>query len=628
MVKTKISFMWGISRYFVSLLFIMPCTIQAEEYGYIPGISIALGQGFNPISPNQQYRRCITGNNECQLEAFGSVNCLQESEKKIVNEKSNSKPSPGTGMTTSFKIKQINSKYEFFRELRISASVSGSYGAFSGSAKFNYFSLDDISKKDLTWIISATTDYGVFGLSGTRLTADIDSIADNSFSKIELCGPQYVSRVRRGVTAVALFKVREISELHKKKVEAELKASYAGIGGSGKYKEAVETALEYGQMEINVYTIGGHGMPGLSGVVRTNPSDLDYIKQVLASYVRNQSMEYAAITGFSTQGLGMLIGDPTIETNYGVYLDYLDYAMVNLDKAKKYLKNVNEVLLNPKDYSETEKHAASEISKLASCATELILTELQKCRIYTETKTFYTVDGRLSNDAKISTIIKYGGVMNGSAHINREGLDLYLSDNDTDILSLWNDDNSKLCKKVNVANSELMSLAKKRTSIVDALRKKKEAPYINSVESVSACSTIPHLMELWELNNKRILPFQIRHWYDLYGENLYKVNVPENVKGVFIEITGQKLCERVRSVAMSSAKDNDILGFKPIIGKDGGICQSNDDATNDYIRFYFPMDTQSLQSGIKDINVIVTMNTRNTYNVYIPGIVPAYIANQ
>jgi hypothetical protein len=291
-------------------LSILSCDAFTEEIGYIPSGGVYLGRGFDIVNPQKAFPLCIASKGECQTGQKDSIACLGGANNQTSS----------FGETTSFSVKQIHSKSEFFQEINISASLSASYGPFSGSGSFSSSSLDQINQESLSWMVSAKGYYGSFALVLPGLSPQNSKLSGANL--LDKCGPQYVSVVQRGVIASALFTVYNLDEQHKRSIQASMSAGFSTGVFSGSlaatFSSLMQSALQYGSMSINVFTIGGQGDPALSGLVAANPTDLPTVKQILTSYVQSQDADHAAIVGFQTTGFGKLVNDPSIDPDQSI----------------------------------------------------------------------------------------------------------------------------------------------------------------------------------------------------------------------------------------------------------------------------------------------------------------------
>lgn len=615
---------------FIALLILLASASRslAENFGFVPGSSISLGQGFDPTNPTKQFKRCISSRQECALEPYNSTKCLFVDEPADL--------AVQTGMANNFKVKQINSKYDFFRELNISASISGSYGPFSGSASYSYMSVDDISIEDLTWIISQSTDFGSFGLRQPTFVSEVARLS--TWEKMNICGPQVVVGVRRGVTAVALFRVHNLSEFHKKKVEASLKASFSAgytVSGGLNYREAVQEAVKYGEMDINVFAIGGEGAAGLADLIRTRPSDLDNVRQVLSAYVKNQKVERSTVTGFSTQSLGAILNDPTIESDYGVFLDFLDGAMVLLDEIKRSYQNVSEIIGKQQDYPGSIVTKARSAASSLNCAREAVMNKIQACRIFTESKHFLMADRNGGNDAEIGTLLKYGFSNGVNASGLQQGLSPYrLSGAEAPLQTLSQtlevatvNSADDFCRIREAQVQRTSELATFRSDLVGAIQARRNIDLDKLLASDKDCDLSAEMDAVVPLRFRRTLPFTVEYFYDLYGENPFGENLAAvNVRGLYVDISSPNACLLIKQISFFRTDTQETIAINALADPvSGEFCRRQ--SNHESVRFFVPITVEELKTtGSAEVRIEVVMReSQNQYAVALPAVRPAWV---
>ncbi|GGC71157.1 hypothetical protein [Chelatococcus reniformis] len=378
-----------------SVLFALPLLIPghafAESYGYIPSSSVYLGSGFSPLAPQTNYPACLKATGECQMGASGALACINE----ITDANGTS-----LGVSTTFKVKQIESKYDFFREVNIQASLSGSYGPFSGSASFSSYSLDDIKENSLTWVILAKSSYGSFALRNPTLQVGLNKL--KVLDLVGKCGSNYVSSVDRGVIAAALFSVYNLDERHRRELQAKMSVGFSTAAieadGKGSFSDVMKTALQYGTMTINVFTIGGEGAPGLSEAIKASPTDLKSIKEILANYVSKQDAAKSAIVSFRTTGLGKLIDRPDIDPDQSYFVYFLEDKNELRLKFLESAKRASFIIERKDDFDSGLVNLAQEVLDKIECEVKYIETAIQACRMSFEQTNAVLLDGDLEDD--------------------------------------------------------------------------------------------------------------------------------------------------------------------------------------------------------------------------------------
>ena len=170
--------MKNIIRLFSQIIPIIAITTSAtaETLGYIPNGGVYLGKGFDLLFPSKVFPLCLKADGECQTGIKDAIVCLTK----------NAQPPLQFGETTSFSVKQIHSKSEFFQEVNISASLSASYGPFSGSGSFSSSALDQINQDSLSWMVSAKGYYGSFALRNPEVDKSLSKLSPEQL--VARCG--------------------------------------------------------------------------------------------------------------------------------------------------------------------------------------------------------------------------------------------------------------------------------------------------------------------------------------------------------------------------------------------------------------------------------------------------------
>lgn len=513
----------------------------AETFGYIPDASIYLGGGFDPLYPQRVFPQCIKSTAECQLGKFGSNTCVsstggtQQSTEKF-------------GVTTTFTVKQIQSKYEFFKEVNISLSLSGSYGPFSASGNFSSFAMDEVKEDSLTWMVSAKSHYGSFGLQAPDL---LDS--DKKLRPVELlgkCGVSYVSQVDRGVIAAAVFSVYNLDEKHKREIHAKLSAGFSAgfnAGGTAAYDEIVRTAMQYGSMSIRIYTVGGEGAPSLSSIIERDPTDLKEIKAALRSYVEKQDVQHAAIIGFRTTGLGKLIGDPSIDpdqSNYAYFLETANRFRLQLIDG---LSRVDQLLSNQADFDPSVVNKTYQVRENLGCELRYVETKLQACRLSYDIVRGAMTDGSSNNDKAASLALSYGMASGENSGIRlcsqpQRALDVAAKTSpitftpmgwsvDSDLAEGVEGDN----KNVNACKIRIDEAQRGYAAMLASASNKSDI-------CIQGCDLVTNPNILQDVKILPILPFEVRYWFDFGAESFGSKHNP----GLYLVVYGGARITQVR----------------------------------------------------------------------------------
>lgn len=607
-------------RFYAAVAFaalsLMTTPSLGENYGHIPSSKIYLGAGFSPLLPNQNFPLCIVSKGECQTSANGSVACLGGATPPIQQD--------AIGSATNFKVKQIESKYEFFREVNIQASLSGSYGPFSGSGSFSSYSLDDIKEDSLTWMVAAKSSYGSFALIDPSMHASAKGLS--SLDLVSKCGSSYVSSIDRGVMAAAIFSVYNLDEKHRREIRATLSASFStgafGVDGKGDFKDVMRTALQYGTMNINVYALGGTGTTDLAEAIKANPTDLDTIKAVLSDYVKKQDAKHSAIVGFQTTGFGKLVGRPSIDPDQSDYVYFLESANEFRLRIIGAIQRVETLLDRESDFDPAIGKKARELHSKLICELRVIETGMKSCRMSYELTNFVLVDGDAVDDQAASLAQRYG--ISGST-ISKRLLVCPLSESALDLTGAKKAGGSKalvtmgwlggtstpgsgaqavkappkqVCSE-RLSASEARFAEMIRTSLDANESNRKKAPVgAQKPLCVSGCDFDLDREVLSDTAKLPRLPFEIRHWFDSLGVNFSSKNSP----GLYVQITKANSVSQIRAY-----NDKDAMPFGVRVNEGGAN-----------ISLFF--GEQALRSDQSPARLEVDTINGNTYTIDLPRI--------
>jgi hypothetical protein len=564
--------------------------VSAENIGYIPNGGVYLGRGFDVLNPQTNFPLCLSSKGECQTGVEGSIGCLSGGPP----------PSTGLGETTSFSIKQIHSKSEFFQEINISASLSGSYGPFSGSGSFSSTSLDQINQESLSWMISVKGYYGSFALIDPTLTQ-----ANSKLSGPEIlskCGPQYVSTVQRGVVAVALFTVYNLDEQHFRQVQASMSAGFStgafGAAGSADFSSVLKTALQYGSMSINVFTIGGQGDPSLSALVNAKPTDLDAVKQILTSYVQAQDIAHSAIVGFQTTALGKLINDPSIDPDQSMYLYFVESANSYRMDLQDGLTKVDGLLVHALDFDTSVQDKANSLKTQLNCELGYIGAAINSCQLATNlARQTLAINKSTPEAAARSRIanslpLRYGLASNSGPikvctqqQVNSAAIGPNQFATPGWVRKGTSDLNSPECKgKVEPVLRQYVAM----------LRSASEGPIC-----VSSCSFDPDDNLLASVNQLPKFPFSMLYYYDDGSGGVAGTTNP----GLYVALTN---ASNISEVRFYKDQDQDAFGIR-----------SNSGAS--FLSIFIDLKTNSVTGPVR---VEVGTVNNNTYVITIPFVKP------
>jgi hypothetical protein len=345
---------------------------SAATYDFYGGMPLHLGAGFDPTDFATAYAPCLDFDNEIPLDV-----------KKGVSE--------SVGMETDFTLNQVTSRRQLYRYLSISASVSGHYALFQGSGGIDLEEEDTFDSDNFTWIVRVYTKYGKFGMEKPRLNKEAERLKDDPVLFRTRCGYEYVSQVNRGVLAAIVYTVKNLSESSKSRLEAKFKADLAGgtwgVSTSVDYQRFIQQALQFGSIELKVFTIGGAGAPSIAELEK-NTADITKIKETLANYTTDQGTAKSAPLSFVSGSLAQF--NPRLGfIDYGYYTQVLD-DLSNLQiEYRARARRIHAYLLNQRDFltdSQVESGATDEkFRKIYKVLVEKI-ADINKsamaCRIY------------------------------------------------------------------------------------------------------------------------------------------------------------------------------------------------------------------------------------------------------
>lgn len=532
----------------------------SENYGHIPDSRIYLGAGFSPLQPDRNFPLCLASKGECQTSSIGAVACIGGTAAPSDQE--------ALGIGTTFKVKQIESKYEFFREVNIQASLSGSYGPFSGSGSFSSFSLDDIKENSLTWIVAAKSAYGSFALIDPSLNASARGL--KPLDLIGKCGSSYVSAIDRGVMAAAIFSVYNLDEKHRREIRASMSAGFStgafDINGSAKFSDVMRTALQYGTMNINVYALGGKGAPELADAIKATPTDLDKIKETLSNYVKHQDSKHAAIVGFQTTGFGKLVGNPSIDPDQSNYVYYLEGANEFRLRLTAALTQVDSMLERQSDFDQGVVSKARDLRERLTCELRIVEVAMKSCKMSYELTNFVQLDGDAADDQAASLAQRYGA--SGSTISKRMQIcplsESAVAEVDTSgarrpvtprpIMTMgWLRDSTVTGAEIDPAAATPKCSARLRKSenrLAEMIRVALEANENNRRRGaaikpvcISGCDYPLNREILSEIALLPKFPFEIRYWFDSLGANFSSANNP----GLYVQLEKAGIVSEIRA---------------------------------------------------------------------------------
>ena len=328
----------------IVLIFSGHSAVNAEAFGHHPATSLHLGSSFDPVDLSRAYGNCIAFDAEVSLDkprkADGTRVRGHENDQLFATE-------------TQFNIDILQSKRDFYRYLHISAAVSGHYKLFSGGASFEQEEEDTYNSDSFSWIVRATTDYGRFGMLNPKLTPEASALRTNLAALRDRCGFEYISQVNRSVLAAIVYRIKNVSESSKKRIEASFNASIGGglwgLEAEASYKSLVKEAISQGTLELKVYLIGGDGMTTISEIA-VDPSNVKEVKRILIDYTKRMGPSKAVPTTYVSGSLSAFVPE-LANIDYSFYFKTLDDIFFLRSELVGRSKRVQRYLLDFKDYN-------------------------------------------------------------------------------------------------------------------------------------------------------------------------------------------------------------------------------------------------------------------------------------
>lgn len=337
----------------------------AEVIQYHPNSPAYIGGNFDPSRPGQAFPECLERS-------------TVRAESLLPNQQ------PGTPAATQFFIKKVSSRQELYRLLNVSLSMSGSYGLFSADFSGSLEQENTFKEESFTWVIQGYSNFGKFILESVKLNAEARALKDNPSAFRNRCGTDYIGIEVRAVQAAAVFTIKNLSESERKVLEASFSASYGGggplsIGGDAKYQEFVKKAAQYGQIEVNVYAIGGTGVSALAPII-TSVEKPDDVLKTIQSYFANLTLERSAAVSYNTGSLQSLVNHANIETD--IYNKFIAQAFLQYEELGAELNRLNSIRRAQEDWNMSasdQQKLTSEINLLAKLRNDALLAA-QNCK--------------------------------------------------------------------------------------------------------------------------------------------------------------------------------------------------------------------------------------------------------
>ncbi|MEG0619426.1 MAG: hypothetical protein RR557_09025 [Bacilli bacterium] len=357
--------MCKISLFLAALFFLFTTNTKSEVIQYHPNSTAYIGGNFDPTKPGQFYPACLK---QAQIRA----------ESLLPGQLA------GTPASTQFYLKKISSREELYRLLNVSLSASGSYGFFSGDFSGRLEQENTFSKEEFTWIIFGYSNFGKFILDSIELTNEAKLLKDNPKEFRQRCGTDFVGMEVRAVQAAAVFTIKNLAESERKVLEMSFNASYGGgspinINTKGAYSEFIKKASSFGQIEVNIYAMGGPGVSTLAPII-TNIDKPDLILKTIEKYFDNLTLNQSVPISYNTGSLQSLVNNSEIETS--VYNKFIADSFLTYENIESEKKRLSNFLAHRNDYNISDETFTKINAKIikANNLQKIILDNALKCK--------------------------------------------------------------------------------------------------------------------------------------------------------------------------------------------------------------------------------------------------------
>ena len=262
-----------------------------EQYAYYPDSTLALGLGFDPEDLKAAKAPCIIGQHR-KLDA-------------------------GPASTTLSAV-YVTNYQQLADALNIDVNIEVSSLTAHSSAAIDYASSHQFSDTSATLVISATTDYGKWGLAPPiTLTDEAKHLLSTPGDFAKVCGSRYVAIERHASALHAILTVESLSQTEKEQIEA--KASGGGGGGaismsgSVSVNHTIQQASREGRLSVEVSEVGGGGIGDLSALVSASAGGKDSLEDVgktLGDVVKGFKESNAAAISYMVASMEQLGWNP------------------------------------------------------------------------------------------------------------------------------------------------------------------------------------------------------------------------------------------------------------------------------------------------------------------------------
>lgn len=293
------------------LIALLPYHLRAAQYSYHPLSPMYLGGGFNPFNPTEAYLRCLNPAKTIPLETPNNRDL-------------------------SIQISVVKSRHDLYSKTDMSASVSGSYGPFSGGGSVTKMDEITFNENDFHWIIVLKSDMGKYGLENPQLTDEVKNMSSDQI--LNRCGSEIVTQERRGVMLYALVTVHNLSQSERHEMETKIgggiNTGIYSVAVSGKYKSILQFSYAVGTVSIALEAQGGSGIKDLADIIgggENNFANYSKLPDIVNAYVKGFNPDNAvplqyfstSLTAFKT-GVTLRSSDFQATQVGLIYEKYLD----------------------------------------------------------------------------------------------------------------------------------------------------------------------------------------------------------------------------------------------------------------------------------------------------------------
>lgn len=163
------------------------------------------------------------------------------------------KPAAGQ-VASTYTFQEVDSSQDLYSALDVSASLSVSSGAFSGSAKMSFAQSQHIDSTKLTIFVDGTSVGLTTQIVDPQLTATAAALSPSDF--YAAYGDRYAAEILTGVEIFGTLEIDTYSEQDKRDLSASLSLSYGPSNLSGSYSSSFQSAIGSRHVNLHVQAIG------------------------------------------------------------------------------------------------------------------------------------------------------------------------------------------------------------------------------------------------------------------------------------------------------------------------------------------------------------------------------------